>query len=125
MTLLTGRQRWKGEDRSGKEVALDYNGVTQQIGISSLGIESSYFLAPGTNSQTQLSSSLLHHWLQAQVFVAMFWYVTIEMCIMEIFFSHSEVLFHSTMFSAQCGELLMLCMVCSVGITALLTLTCM
>ncbi|KAI0241520.1 Laminin subunit gamma-1 [Lamellibrachia satsuma] len=42
----TGRQRWKGIERGGKEIALDYNGVVQHIGISSLGIESSYFLAP-------------------------------------------------------------------------------
>ena len=92
MTLLTGRQRWKGVDRSGKELALDYNGVTQQIGISSLGIESSYFLAPGTNSQT------------FTFFLAILLYITIEMCIMERFCSHGKVLFHSTMFSAQYGE---------------------
>ncbi|XP_017769174.1 PREDICTED: laminin subunit gamma-1-like [Nicrophorus vespilloides] len=39
-------ERWKGVDSNNRSIALQYNGLTQSIGATSLGSEAVYFLAP-------------------------------------------------------------------------------
>lgn len=41
-----GTERWKGEDEYHRSVEVQYNGLTQSIGVSSQGDEIVYFLAP-------------------------------------------------------------------------------
>ena len=42
-----GRQRWKGQDSDGNNVDIQYNGIVGNIGISSEGDETVFFVAPG------------------------------------------------------------------------------
>ena len=44
---ILGRQRWTGTDRSGTDIQVEFNGITQQLGISAPGHDQVYFLAPG------------------------------------------------------------------------------
>ena len=43
---MTGSERWTAMTRSGQEVELQFNGVTEKIGVSSLDQEVVYFVAP-------------------------------------------------------------------------------
>ncbi|KAH9498965.1 Laminin subunit gamma-1 [Bulinus truncatus] len=45
-TFDTGNQRWTAVTRSNREVETQYNGITQNLGVSSESREAVYFLAP-------------------------------------------------------------------------------
>jgi len=42
-----GNERWSAQDYRGHTLDIQYNGITQAVGVSAPGREALYFVAPG------------------------------------------------------------------------------
>ena len=53
-TFARGTERWSGLDYAGNSVPIQYNGITQAIGVSAPGRDRVYFVAPGNLKEVVL-----------------------------------------------------------------------
>lgn len=54
MHTSAGHDEWSGQTRAGEDVTLEFNGITEKIGISAPSVDATYFLAPSQSSSSFL-----------------------------------------------------------------------